>query len=266
MLSEMLHCKPEDRAGQICQDIKKPTTPIMLDRARFCNGRTSIMPVAAVKAILHTDPENHKMYDQNPANFRFPSRLLFFQATRRFFAEINFKAQLSFPPPTLAEVGGSARKGRNHVYMSQFSDKLCWIADLVDMQLVDMALLEELAAAANNLSAAAAQQCSAGELGLDIPAVVNMALVLAVADDIAQATAATEDATDQISVGADDVEVVRVFEYYNSTTKPGPPTEAIPVFESMGMRGETVWQKPTADSLAPRTLGRMVRPVLVWAI
>lgn len=110
------------------------------------------------------------------------------------------------------------------MYMSQSSDKLCWIADLVDMQLVDMALLEELAAAANNLSAAAAQQCSAGVLGLDIPAVVNMALVLAVPADIARATAATEDAIDQISVGADDVEVVRVHGYYNSTTKPGLPT------------------------------------------
>lgn len=84
MLSETLHCKPEDRAGQICQDIKKPITPIMLDRARFCNGRTSIMPMAAVKAILHTDPENHKMYDQNPANSRFPSRLLFFKPHAAF--------------------------------------------------------------------------------------------------------------------------------------------------------------------------------------
>lgn len=93
---------------------------------------------------------------------------------------------------------------------SPFSDRLYWIADLVDMQLVDMALLEELAAAASNLAAAAGEECSAEVLGLDIPAVLNMALVVAVLDGIALATAAMEDATDQISVEADEVEVVRV--------------------------------------------------------
>lgn len=134
------------------------------------------------------------------------------------------------------------------------------------MQLVDMALPEELAAAANNLASAAAEECSAEVLGLDIPAVVNMALVVAVPDDIALATAATEDATDQIPVEADAMEVVRVPGYYNSTTKLGLPTEVIFVIEPLGMREETVWQKPTTDSLALRTRVNMVRPVLVWAI
>ena len=134
------------------------------------------------------------------------------------------------------------------------------------MQLVDMALPEELAAAANNLVVVAVEEYSAGVLGLDMPAAVNMALVLAVPDDIAPATAALEDATDQASVEADDVEVVFVLGYHNSTTKLGLPTGVIFAFETMGMRVDSAWQRLAADSLAPRTRDNTVHLVLVSVI
>lgn len=131
---------------------------------------------------------------------------------------------------------------------------------------MDTALLEELAAAANSLVAVAAEECSAEVLGLDMPAVVNMALVVAAPDDIASATAATVDATDQVSVEADDAGVLPVLGFHNSTTKLGLLTEAIFVFVTMGMRVDSAWQKLTADGLASRTRDNTVHLVLVWAI
>ena len=131
---------------------------------------------------------------------------------------------------------------------------------------MDTALPEELATAANNYVAVAVEEYSDEVLGPDTPAVVNMALVVVVPDDVVLATAALEDATGQVSVEADDVEVVPVFGYHNSTTKLDLPTEVISVFGTMSVRLESAWQNLAAGSLAPRTLENMASLVLVWAI
>lgn len=131
------------------------------------------------------------------------------------------------------------QKGKSLVYMNPLSDTVCWIAGLVDMGGKDMTLSEELAAAANNLVAVAAEQCSVEVPGFDIPAVVSMALVLAVPDDIVPTGPATEDATDLVPVVADVVEVVLVLGYHNNTTKLALPIEVYFAFEAVGMHVES---------------------------
>ena len=103
-----------------------------------------------------------------------------------------------------------------------------------------MALTGELAAAANSPVAVAVEVCCAEVVGLEMTAGVNTALVAAVPDGVAPAIAATEHATDRVSVEADDVEVVLVLGYHNSTMKLDLLPEVIFAFEIMGMWMESV--------------------------
>ena len=121
--------------------------------------------------------------------------------------------------------------------MNPLSGTVCWIAELLDMEGEDMTLSEDLAAAANNLVAVAAVQCSVAVPGFDMPAVVSMALVLAVPDDTVPTGPATEDVTDLVPVVADVVEVALVLGYHNNTRKLGLPIEVIFALEAVGMHG-----------------------------